>query len=79
MARLFAYIVHKAGIVDDSAAELIAAAKKIDSAASPVAVVTGCGAKLDAVCETLRASYGEVWKVANEALAYPNAELVRNA
>ena len=25
------------------------------------------------------ASYGEVWKVANEALAYPNAELVRKA
>ena len=79
MARLFAYIVHKAGIVDDSAAELIAAAKKIDSAASPVAVVTGCGAELDAVCETLRSSYAEVLKIANEALAYPNAELVRNA
>jgi electron transfer flavoprotein alpha subunit len=79
MARIFAYIVHKAGIVDDSAAELVAAAKKIESAASPVAVVTGWGAELDAVCETVRASYGEVWKVANEALAYPNAELVRNA
>jgi electron transfer flavoprotein alpha subunit len=79
MARIFAYIVHKAGVVDDSAAELIAAARKIDAVASPVAVVTGWGAELDAVCETLRASYGEVWKVANEALAYPNAELVRNA
>ncbi|HME32129.1 MAG TPA: electron transfer flavoprotein subunit alpha/FixB family protein [Terriglobales bacterium] len=79
MARIFAYIVHKAGIVDDSAAELIAAAKKIEAAASPVAVVTGWGTELDAVCETLRASYSEVWKVANEALAYPNAELVRQA
>jgi electron transfer flavoprotein alpha subunit len=79
MAQIFAYIVHKAGIVDDSAAELIAAAKKIDAAASPVAVATGWGTELDAVCETLRSSYTEVWKVANEALAYRNAELVRNA
>lgn len=79
MARIFAYIAHKGGIADDSAAELVAAAKKIDSVASPVAVVTGWGAELDAVCETLRASYAEVWKIANQALAYPNAELVRKA
>src|SRR5450755_3999111 len=79
MARIFAYIAHKGGIADDSAAELAAAARKIDAAASPVAVVTGWGAELDAVCETLRGSYAEVWKIANEALAYPNAELVRKA
>ena len=79
MARIFAYIAHKGGVADDSAAELAAAAKKIDAAASPVAVVTGWGAELDAVCESLRASYGEIWKIANEALAYPNAELVRKA
>ncbi len=78
-ARIFAYIAHKGGVVDDSAAELLAAAKKIDPAASPTAVVTGTGAELDAVCESLRASYGEVWKIASEALAYPNAELVRKA
>jgi electron transfer flavoprotein beta subunit len=30
MARIFAYIVHKGGVADDSAAELAAAAKKID-------------------------------------------------
>jgi len=30
MSRIFAYIVHKAGIADDSAPELAAAAKKID-------------------------------------------------
>ena len=34
MARIFAYIVHKDGVADDSAAELLAAAKKIDAAAS---------------------------------------------
>ena len=30
MARIFAYIAHKDGVADDSAAELLAAAKKID-------------------------------------------------
>jgi electron transfer flavoprotein alpha subunit len=79
MPRIFAYIVHKGGVADDSAAELAAAARKIDAAQSPTAVVTGWGADCDAVCESLRASFGEVWKIANEALAYPNAELVRQA
>jgi len=79
MARIFSYIVHKAGVADDSAAELVAAAKKIDPGASPTAILTGWGAELDAVSSELRASYAEVWKIANEALAYPNAELVRKA
>lgn len=79
MARIFAYILLKGGVADDSAAELVAAAKKIDAAASPTAVVTGWGPDLDAVCEALRASYAEVWKIANQALAYPNAELIRKA
>ncbi|MGA3042145.1 MAG: electron transfer flavoprotein subunit alpha/FixB family protein, partial [Bryobacteraceae bacterium] len=67
------------GLADDSAAELAAAAGKIDGAQSPTAVVTGWGAECDAVCESLRASFREVWKVANESLAYPNAEFVRKA
>jgi electron transfer flavoprotein alpha subunit len=79
MARIFAYIVHKRGVVDDSALELAAAARKIDPAASPTAILTGWGADLDAACDALRASYAETWKIANEALAYPNAELVRKA
>jgi electron transfer flavoprotein alpha subunit len=79
MARIFAYIVHKNGVADDSATELLAAAKKIDAAASPTAIVTGWGPDLDNVCSALRGSYGEVWKIANEALAYPNAELIRKA
>jgi electron transfer flavoprotein alpha subunit len=78
MARIFAYIEHKAGVADDSAVELVAAAKKIDAAA-PTAVLTGWGTDVDAVSSALCASYGEVWKIANEALAYPNAELVRKA
>ena len=77
--RIFAYIVHKAGVIDDSAAELFAAAKNIDSAASPTAIVVGAGTELDAVCSLARASFPEVWKIANDALAYPNAELVRQA
>jgi electron transfer flavoprotein alpha subunit len=77
MACIFAYIVHKGGAVDDSAFELAAAARKIDSAASPTAILTGWGADLDTACKALHGSYAETWKIANEALAYPNAELIR--
>ena len=79
MACVFSYIVHRDRVVDDSAAELAAAARRIDPAAPPTAIVTGWGAGLDAVCNSLHSSYGEVWKIANEALSYPNAELVRQA
>jgi electron transfer flavoprotein alpha subunit len=79
MPLIFAYIEHKGGVADDTAVELVTAAKKIDAAAAPTAVLTGWGAELDVVSTALCASYGEVWKIANEALAYPNAELVRKA
>src|ERR1700741_777211 len=79
MARIFAYIVHKDGVAGDSAFELAAAARMIDATASPTAILAGWGAGLDAACDALGASYPEVWKIANEALAYPNAELVRQA
>jgi len=79
MTRIFAYIVHRGGVADDSAAELIAAAKKIDATASPTAILTGWGPDFDAACSSLRSSFGEIWKVANQSLAYPNAELVRQA
>jgi electron transfer flavoprotein alpha subunit len=79
MARIFAFITHKGGVVDDSADELFAAAKKIDAAAAPTAIGTGWGAELDDACDNLCASFPEVWELANEALAYPNAELVRQA
>ena len=75
MSRIFSYIVHQGGVVDDSAYELAAAAKKIDPGQSPVAVLTGWGADLDSACDSLRTAYAEVWKVAHEALAYPNAEV----
>lgn len=79
MARIFAYIVHRGGVVDDSAVELLAAAKKIDPTASVTAILTGWGADLDAACDSLRGVFDEIWKIANEALAYPNSELVRQA
>ena len=79
MARIFCYIAHKAGVPDDSAFELAAAARKIDPAVSSTAILAGSGADLEAACNTVAASYPEVWKIANEALAYPNAELIRQA
>ena len=79
MARIFAYIVHKGGVADDTAAELPFAARKIDATEPVTALVTGWGSDLDDVCESLRASYHEIWKIAKEPLAYPNAELVRKA
>jgi len=79
MARIFAYIVHKGGAADDTASELLVAARKIDPAQPSTAIVTGWGANLDKVCDSLRASYSEIWKIDKEPLLYPNAELVRKA
>lgn len=79
MARIFAYIAHKAGVIDDSALELIEAARSIDATSSPVAVLTGFGADIDTACGALQSSFAEIWKISNEALAHPNAELVRQA
>jgi electron transfer flavoprotein alpha subunit len=78
-ARIFAYIIHKAGVVDDSAAELFAAAKAIDANSSPTAIVAGLGPDLDAASEAAKGRFAEVWKISNESLAYPNAELIRQA
>src|SRR5438067_13023191 len=78
-ARIFVYVAHKVGVIDDSAATLFAAAKKIDAAAPVTAVVTGFGPALAAVATELCSSCVEVWKISSEALAYPNAELIRPA
>ena len=67
-------------MADDSAAELVAAAKKIDAGRIPhghchrLGRRSGCRLRQPSVLPTR-----EVWKIANEALAYPNAELVRKA
>ena len=77
MGQIFAYITYKEGVADDSALELAAAAKRIDAGAAVTAIVTGSGASLDTVCNDMAASFNEVWKIDNEALAYPNAEVIR--
>ncbi len=76
-AQIFAFIEHKKGVADDTALELIAAAKHIFPDVTPTAIVTGSGTDLDAVCSKLSAAYTEVWKFGSEALAYPNAEIIR--
>ena len=62
MADIYAYITHKAGVADDSALELITAAKKIDAGAAVTAIVTGSGAELDKVADDVAASYPSVFK-----------------
>src|ERR1700746_104213 len=79
MPHIFAYIVNRGGAVDDSAAELVAAAKNIDATVAPTAILTGSGPELETACSAGGSGFGEIWKVANEPLAYPNAELVRQA
>ena len=78
MARqVFAYIVHKDGVTDDTALELIAAAKKLDPAVRVTAVVAGAGSELDSVCNEVSRSFAEVWKIDSPALAYVTAEVLR--
>lgn len=77
--QIFAYINHNDGAADDTALEFVTAAKKITSDGAVTAIVTGSGANLDTVCNELAASYSEVWKIDSDALAYPNAEVVRKA
>ena len=76
-AQVFAYIENKNGVADDTALELISAGKKIYPDAHPIALVAGSGAVLDKLCNELAASYQQVWKFDNDALAYPNAEVIR--
>lgn len=73
--QIFAFIVHKDGKPDDTAFELPVAAKKI----FPDAQITGivCGSNVDDVCNAVLKAYNEVWKVDNDGLAYPNAEIIR--
>lgn len=73
--QIFAYILHKDGVIDDTALEMVAAAGKIDPSASITAIVVG--SKTDAVCNSLIASFKEVWKIDNDALSYPNSEVIR--
>lgn len=77
MTEIYAYISHSSGVADDTALEFPVAAGKIEPGASVTAIVTGSGADLDKVAESLTSTYKEVIKIDNEALAYPNAEVIR--
>ena len=77
--QIFAYIVHKDGVADDSAQELCLAAAKINPDAGVTAIVAGTGDSLNAVCDAAAKSYTAVWKIDHAALAYPNAEIIRQA
>jgi electron transfer flavoprotein alpha subunit len=78
MADIYAYITHKGGVADDSALELVAAAKKIDAGAAVTAIVTGSGADVDdKVAAEVAGFLPQVIKFNHDALAYPNAEVVR--
>ena len=79
MARqIFAYILHQEGAADDTALELITAAGKIDPEASVTAIITGSGERLGAICDEMASTYQEVWKIDNEAISFPNAEIIRS-
>ncbi len=77
--QVFAYIVHKDGVADDTALELPVAAGKISPDATVTAIVAGSGDNLEAVCGEVAKIYPTVWKLDNEAFAYPNAEVIRSA
>ena len=77
LRQIYAYILHHEGFIDDTALELVSAAKKIDPDVSVTAVVTGWGPDLDAVCHKAAASFKEVWKIDNQILSHPDAELIR--
>lgn len=79
MAQIFVFITHRDGVPDDSVLELASAARNIDPTAPSIAIVTGSGPELDRVCTSLLSSYVEVWKLAKDELAYPNAEIIRKA
>ncbi|MFP4622950.1 MAG: electron transfer flavoprotein subunit alpha/FixB family protein [Gemmatimonadota bacterium] len=74
-ARVFVYTAHGEGGLDDSALELATAAQRLFPGSSPTAIVAGSG--VDAAAREAASSFDEVWKLDAEALAYPNAELLR--
>ena len=74
---VFSYILHQDGKIDDTAFELISAAKKIVPDATVIAIAMGSGSELEAACNELSASYPEIWKIDDLALSYPNAEIIR--
>ena len=75
--QIYVYMAHNGGISDDTALEMISAAKALDPDASVTAIAIGNGPDLEAVCNDVAATYEEVWKIDNDVLAYPDAEAYR--
>ena len=74
-ARVFVYVAHDDGKVDDSALELWTAARTMFPESSPTAIVAGSG--IESVAQEAAGTFSEVWRFDREALSYPNAELLR--
>jgi electron transfer flavoprotein alpha subunit len=77
--EIFAHIAHKQGVMEDSAAELAVLAGKLLPGARPTAIVSGSGAALEGVCQAAAGLFPQVIKLDHAALAYPNAEVLRQA
>jgi electron transfer flavoprotein alpha subunit len=75
--QIFAYIEHHSGVLDDSALELVNAAKKVDPEATVTALVFGSGSELEQVSQEAAKTYPAVWKVEHSELTHPNAEIIR--
>lgn len=75
--KIFVYLIHKGGTADDTALELLAAAKKIDPEASVTALVAGSDKELEKVVNQIAPSFDEVWKIDHESLSYVIAETLR--
>ena len=78
-SRIVAYLHGNKSALEDTAAELAIAAKKVDASSPLTAVVTGFGPELDKCCERLRAIFQGVWKINHPSLQHPTPELVREA
>lgn len=74
-ATVFVYVAHREGRLDDSALELATAARRLFPESRPTAIVAG--SNVDAMAQEAARSFGEVWKLDSDALAHPNAELLR--
>jgi electron transfer flavoprotein alpha subunit len=75
--KIFVYVIHRQGTADDTALELLAAAKKIDPKSSVTALVAGSDKELEKVVKQIAPSFNEVWKIDHESLSYIIAETLR--
>ena len=75
--QVFVLLAQKNGKLEDSALELLGAARAFFPGCSPVAVVAAPGGEVEAAGREAAGVFGEVWCCGADILAHPNAELVR--